>query len=103
MSLRDPTGIPSLFPPQGLFFYQRIVSSSPLSPRMKGKDAGPALGNSTVGMLWGQAGECGTVAGGISEGLEKIWSRCRLLKDGEMGGHFWEECCREQKPGQRRE
>lgn len=45
---------------------------------------------------------CGTVAGGISEGLERVWTQCWLLKDGEMGGHFWQGHYQGQRPGQRR-
>lgn len=29
---------------------------------------------------------CGTAAGGICKGLERVWTQCWLLKGGEMGG-----------------
>lgn len=77
MSLRDPSGIPYLFSPQGLFLYQRVVESSPLRERA-GKEAGPALGNPQVGVEAVRR----VSAGGIREGLEKVWIWCGLLKDG---------------------
>lgn len=93
MSLRDPSGIPYLFSPQGLFLYQRVVESSPLKERA-GKEAGPALGNPQVGVEAVRR----VSAGGIREGLEKVWS----LEGWEMGGHFWQEYHQGQRPGQRR-